>query len=454
MLQVLRQRNFALLWVGGLISMVGDWVLFVGLPYEIYRQTGSTLATGAMVLALLIPRIVFGSVAGVYVDRWDRRRLMITVNLLLAVFLIPLLAVEALGLWVVYLVLVIESALEQLFTPAEVALLPNLLAGGEEQLVPANALSGVNRHLARLIGPLIGGVVVAAGGLTAVAALDAVSFLVAAGLITAIRYTSPPREPHPSLEVEAVSAWRRLIGEWREGLRLVWNEPVLRALLVFFGITSIGEGLTATLFVPWVTNALHSDAAGYGALLSTQAVGGLAGAVVIGRFGTHMNPLTLVIGGAITFGLIDLVLFTYPIVYRSSRRPRWEWSSGSRSGDGCGQYDAPTVAGRGSPSGEGCRRHWRAGRPWLPDWRDAGRGAGGGVAGRPAARGPGQRLRHWGRAGGPDGPPPSGHCASDLIGRPGDRSGAEVSPYDEPVPRPSASLQSAVALSALRSERR
>jgi MFS family permease len=315
MLQVLRQRNFALLWVGGLISMVGDWVLFVGLPYEIYRQTGSTLATGAMVLALLIPRIVFGSVAGVYVDRWDRRRLMITVNLLLAVFLIPLLAVEALGLWVVYLVLVIESALEQLFTPAEVALLPNLLAGGEEQLVPANALSGVNRHLARLIGPLIGGVVVAAGGLTAVAALDAVSFLVAAGLITAIRYTSPPREPHPSLEVEAVSAWRRLIGEWREGLRLVWNEPVLRALLVFFGITSIGEGLTATLFVPWVTNALHSDAAGYGALLSTQAVGGLAGAVVIGRFGTHMNPLAHVIGGAITFGLIDLVLFTYPIVY-------------------------------------------------------------------------------------------------------------------------------------------
>ena len=315
MLTVLRQRNFALLWVGGLISMVGDWVLFVGLPYEIYRQTGSTLATGAMVLALLIPRIVFGSVAGVYVDRWDRRRLMITVNLLLAVFLIPLLAVQALGLWVVYLVLVIESVLEQLFTPAEVALLPNLLEGGEEQLVPANALSGVNRHLARLIGPLIGGVVVAAGGLTAVALVDAVSFLVAAGLITAIRYTSPPRDPHPSLEVEAVSAWRRLIGEWREGLRLVWNEPVLRALLVFFAITSVGEGLTSTLFVPWVTNALHSDAAGYGLLLSTQAIGGLAGAVVIGRFGSHINPLTLVIAGAVTFGMIDLVLFTYPIVY-------------------------------------------------------------------------------------------------------------------------------------------
>jgi MFS family permease len=315
MLSVLRQRNFALLWVGGLISMVGDWVLFVGLPFEVYRQTGSTLATGGMILALLIPRIAFGSVAGVYVDRWDRRRLMIAVNLLLAAFLLPLLAVETLGLWVVYGVLIVESTLEQLFTPAEVALLPNLLQGGPEQLVPANALSGVNRHLARLIGPLVGGVVVAAGGLTAVAIVDVASFLVAAGLIAAIRYVEPPRSPHPALEEETVSAWQRLMGEWREGLRVVWHEPVLRALLVFFAITSIGEGLTATLFVPWVTDALHSDSAGYGAVLSTQAMGGLAGALVIGRFGARVNPLRLLIVSALSFGAIDLVLFTYPIVY-------------------------------------------------------------------------------------------------------------------------------------------
>lgn len=316
MLGVLRQRNFALLWFGGLISMVGDWVLFVGLPYEVYRQTGSTLATGGMFLALVLPRIAFGSIAGVYVDRWDRRRLMIAVNLLLATFLVPLLAVENLGLWFVYVVLIVESFLEQLFTPAEVALLPNLLEGGSEELIPANALSGVNRHLARLIGPLIGGVVVAAGGLLAVAVVDAASFLLAAGLIAAIRYSAPPRPAHhPPVEEEVVSAWRRLIGEWRDGLRVVWDEPALRALLVFFAITSIGEGLTSTLFVPWVTDALHSDSAGYGALLSTQAVGGLTGALVIGRFGTRANPMTLLVAGALIFGAIDLVLFTYPVVY-------------------------------------------------------------------------------------------------------------------------------------------
>jgi predicted MFS family arabinose efflux permease len=315
MLRLLRRRNFALLWSGGLISMTGDWVLIVGLPFEVYRRTGSTLATGAMVLAFLVPTIALGSVAGVFVDRWDRRRLMVIVDLLLAACLLPLLAIDAVGIWIAYAVLIVVSSLDQLFTPAEIALLPRLLEDGEDELVTANALSGMNRHLSRLVGPAIGGVLVAAGGLATVTLIDAASFVLSAALIAAIRAPHTRARRDESLEHEAASAWRRLVGEWREGLGVVIKHPVLRALLVFFIITRLGEGLTATLFVPWVTDALHSDAAGYGALLSTQAVGGLIGALVIGRMGSRANPMNLLIGGALTFGLIDLVLFTYPVLY-------------------------------------------------------------------------------------------------------------------------------------------
>ena len=135
MLRVLRSRNFGLLWTAGLISMIGDWVLFVGLPVEIYRRTGSTLATAGMVLASLVPSIVLGSIAGVFVDRWDRRRLMVVINVLLAVSLLPLMAIDMLGIWVAYAVLVAASSLAQLFEPAEVALLPNLLDDGETDLL-------------------------------------------------------------------------------------------------------------------------------------------------------------------------------------------------------------------------------------------------------------------------------------------------------------------------------
>jgi MFS family permease len=315
MLSVLRQRDYGLLWFGGFISMLGDFVLFVAVPYEIYRRTGSTVAMAGMSLAFLLPNILLGSVAGVYVDRWDRRRLMIVVNLLQALSLIPLLFVNDLGLWVIYAVLLAESCISQLFGPARVALMPSLLSGGKEELLTANATLGVSHHLARLIGPAVGGVIVATGGLGAVAVIDSASFVVSAGMLTLIR--ARPRVPHPSdsLEHAAVSAWRRLANEWRDGLRVVWHQPVLRALLVFGTITAIGEGLTITLFVVWTTDALHSDATGYGWVLATQAIGGLAGALVIARLGARLRPLPLLIGSSLAFGAIDLVLFTYPVVY-------------------------------------------------------------------------------------------------------------------------------------------
>jgi predicted MFS family arabinose efflux permease len=315
MLRILRQPNFARLWFGGLISMIGDWVLIVGLPFEIYRRTGSTIASAAMVLAYLVPSIVLGSVAGVFVDRWDRRRLMVVIDLLLAVCILPLLAIDAMGIWVAFVVLLVSSSLQQLFRPAEGALLPNLLENADDDLVTANALNGLNNHLARLIGPAVGGVIVATGGLLAVTVIDAASFLASAALIASIRTAHGRAIRHDSLEHEAAGAWRRLALEWRDGLRVVIHHPVLRALLFFFVITRIGEGLTATLFVPWATDALNSDSAGYGALLSTQAIGGLAGAVVIGWMGSRADPLRLVILGALIFGVIDLGLFTYPAIY-------------------------------------------------------------------------------------------------------------------------------------------
>src|SRR5258708_33871695 len=84
MLAILRQRNFALLWLGGLISFVGDWVLFIALPVFVYDLTGSALATGGMFIAQTLPPFLFGSVAGGFLDRLDRRWAMIVANPFLA----------------------------------------------------------------------------------------------------------------------------------------------------------------------------------------------------------------------------------------------------------------------------------------------------------------------------------------------------------------------------------
>src|SRR5689334_4152288 len=105
MLATLRQRNFGLLWFAGLISLAGDWTLRVALPIYVYQLTGSTLATSTILMAGMLPNLLLGSVAGVFVDRWDRKRTMVVSNLLLALGLLPLLAVHSADqLWIVFLV--------------------------------------------------------------------------------------------------------------------------------------------------------------------------------------------------------------------------------------------------------------------------------------------------------------------------------------------------------------
>src|SRR5215212_6529987 len=110
MFRLLGQRNFALLWFAGLTSMIGDWVLFIALPIYTYNLTHSSLAMGAMFMVSTLPRILLGSLAGVYVDRWDRQRTMVVADLTRAVLLILLLWVRSVeGIWIIYLVAFIES---------------------------------------------------------------------------------------------------------------------------------------------------------------------------------------------------------------------------------------------------------------------------------------------------------------------------------------------------------
>src|SRR5215207_11425014 len=100
---LLRHRDFALAWTGGLVSLLGTWALWIALPIHVYAVTGSTLATGAVVACVVVPGIVLGSVAGVFVDRWNRKTTLVVGNLLLAAATLPLIAArDESWLWIVY----------------------------------------------------------------------------------------------------------------------------------------------------------------------------------------------------------------------------------------------------------------------------------------------------------------------------------------------------------------
>ena len=131
-------RDLRLVLSAGLVSMVGDWILRIGLVYHVFVLTNSTVVSAILMLSSFVPQLLLGSVAGVFVDRWDRRRTMVVTNLLLAVGLLPLLLVrDASRVWIVFIVLFFESSVAQFFVPAEQALLPRLVS--DDRLVTANA---------------------------------------------------------------------------------------------------------------------------------------------------------------------------------------------------------------------------------------------------------------------------------------------------------------------------
>ena len=319
MLATLRQRNFALLWTAGLISNAGDWVMFIGLPIYIFLLTHSILATGLMMLFSRIPRILLGPVAGVFADRWDRKRMMVITNLLLtAVVPILLLARTPALVWIVYLESVLESGTDQFLGPAQSALLPALVR--KDQLVTANSLSALASNLARLIGPALGGVVGAAFGLTGIVLVDSTSFLVAALLISLIAAPKRPAPTQPqadSLAAEEAGAIIRVWRDWVDGLRVIARERTLRVLLVALAITSLGEGVIGVLYPIFVYRVLHGGTGQIGALMTSQAIGGLIGGVIFGTLGALVLSRRMIGLTSVAFGAIDLVIFNIPRVIPS-----------------------------------------------------------------------------------------------------------------------------------------
>lgn len=311
-------RDLRLVLSAGLVSMVGDWILRIGLVYHVFVLTNSTVVSAILMLSSFVPQLLLGSVAGVFVDRWDRRRTMVVTNLLLAVGLLPLLLVhDASRVWVVFIVLFYESSVAQFFVPAEQALLPRLV--DDDQLITANALNGQTRDLSRLVGSAIGGVVAAAGGLIAVTLVDSASFLICAGMVAALRTSGRVEVPDAQAGKQPATALADRIAqlrrEWMDGLRLVGHNRVLRLLAIFLLATTVGEGIMSTLFAPFVRQVLHGSNEAYGVVVAVQAVGGIVGGLVAAAIGHRVSPARLLGITAMVFGAIDLAIFLYPLAY-------------------------------------------------------------------------------------------------------------------------------------------
>ena len=277
-------RDFRLLWSGQTVSALGSAVSFVALPLVALDVLHASTAATALLTGLpYLPTLLFGLPAGAWVDRRRKRPLMIGADLLSAAALgsVPLAAVlDVLSLAQLYVVALVLGTAQVVFSTADSALLPQVL--DREQLVAGNGALQSSQSAATVGGPGVAGLLVQAAGAAAALVVDAVSFLVSAATVRALRVAEPAPEPAERTR----GALRREIAE---GLRYVVADPVLRVLTINAAVANLASTAAESLFVPFLSRTLGLPAGAVGLVLASGGVGGVVGAALAARLARRLG---------------------------------------------------------------------------------------------------------------------------------------------------------------------
>jgi len=301
-IRVLRNPRFRRLWVGQVVSAIGDYFYMLAVPILINALTGSTAAIGlAMILGFALPQLLFGIPAGVLVDRWERRRVMLVADTLRACLVLGgLLARDAQTLWILYVVGFLVSVAGRFFYPAQSALIPSLV--GEDELLAANSLSQLTMTASLLVGPALAGFAIAWLGPGAAFVVDAASFIVSALAIWSIGEVAPP--PRVTGSGSLAASLRRFWSDLSHGLRVMFGNATLRGILLSLSILQLGIGAVNVLWVPLLTRSYGVGPDGLGVVDSMQGVGMAIGAVGVGWLSARVRKVRIVSVGLAVLGLM------------------------------------------------------------------------------------------------------------------------------------------------------
>ncbi|MBI3911254.1 MAG: MFS transporter [Armatimonadetes bacterium] len=269
-LAVLRYRDFRLLWVGQVLSMIGSRMQGAALLWHLYALTGSPYALGAIGLVRVIPLVTFALIGGVVADALDRRRLMLISQSIMALLAAGLGTWSLLGLrhpWPIYVVAGLNAATIAFDGPARQSMVVTLVP--RERLAQAVSLNSMSSQLASVIGPALAGLVIAQHSVGQAYLVNAASFLAVIVALLAMRPPAKDAEDlRPAISLPAVL----------EGLRFMRRSRLLVSLMLLDFVATFFASANSLLPV-FATRILHVGPTGYGWLAAASAVGSLAGAL-------------------------------------------------------------------------------------------------------------------------------------------------------------------------------
>ena len=293
--------NYRRYFIGQLVSLSGTWMQTVAAVWLVLSLTGSGVAVGFTTALQFLPMLLFGAWGGLLADRIPKRRLLMITQILMAIPALFLFAVTATGVvapWMVYLAVFGFGLLNSVDNPTRQSFVIEMV--GPDRVVNAVSLNSVIIQSARIVGPALAGVLIAAFGVVPCFGLNALTF---AAMIFAL-WTMDPRRLH------AAPVARREPGAIRAGLRYVAGTPELAVPLALMALVGT-LGFNFQVVLPLLARFSFEGGAGaYAVLVSAMGVGSIVGALVNGAHG-RTGPL-LIVGGALAFGLTALLSAAMP----------------------------------------------------------------------------------------------------------------------------------------------
>ncbi len=276
---VFRNRSFALLWVGQVVETIGASLTSLAASILVFRLTDSAASVGLMLMATAAPTILVGLLAGVLVDHYDRKLIMVVADLVRAVLvlLIPFLLPHNI-IWL-YIIVMLSSAVTQFFDPAHEAVLPEIAS--DEELAAANSLMAISSFGATAVGFAASGLIASRFPIEWAFYFNALCYAFSALTIWMARI--------PKLAAVAESGLAAVGRNLRAGARLLADTPMLRSLFLVFAIIFVSFGLSNTLLLPFALTALDATEFEYGIQEAMTSVGFVIGSLWMARVSDRLR---------------------------------------------------------------------------------------------------------------------------------------------------------------------
>lgn len=315
-------RGFVILWLGQIISLIGSAMTWFAFTIWAWEETGKASALATISFFAFLPTVLFTPVAGAFVDRWNRKLVMLLSDLAAAIGTLTVFLIYTFGdlrIWHIYLVSILAGFFTAFQYPAYAAAVTTMLS--KEDYTRAEGMLGSARALSGILAPIFAAALLDVVGLGGIMLIDLVTFLFAFGTLLAIRV------PQPKQSEAGAQSKGTLWQEVRFGFRYINEKKSLRALTVLFMAAGVFLAIGATLMAPLVLGGSGNDESALATVQSTGAVGGVAGAVILSLWGgtrrrIHnvllggmgaclLGVLWLGLGGAVIFWAVGSFFFAF-----------------------------------------------------------------------------------------------------------------------------------------------